>query len=118
MPSFRKKIGDVAQEVAEAAQVIENVRSLQEAQKELANDIRLMGELMHRLETQMEVLKAQTKQEAAEKTQEIVNAVQGAFYQRLQDLAVKIAVMEERQRIADSRSTPALTNRSQTKDRT
>jgi hypothetical protein len=94
MPFGRKAIAEAAKEVADQLQVVEHVKALQTAQKELADAIKLMGERIRDLELEMRVLKADTKLEALKETQIIVNGVQGGLNQRIENVAVKVAMIE------------------------
>jgi predicted nucleic acid-binding Zn-ribbon protein len=91
----RQRIGDIASDVAAHFQVIENIKSLQTAQKEMANTIKELGERIRDLQTEMKVLKAEVKFEALKETQTIVNAVQGGLNQRIEDLSIKVAITEK-----------------------
>jgi cell fate (sporulation/competence/biofilm development) regulator YmcA (YheA/YmcA/DUF963 family) len=90
----RKQLSEAVKELADHLQVVEHIKALQVAQKELADAIKSMGERMHNLEAEMRALKSETKLEALKETQVIVNAVQGGLNQRIEDVAVKVAVMQ------------------------
>jgi hypothetical protein len=90
----RKNIGEAAKEIADHLHLVENVKALQMAQKELANSIRLLSERVRDVEADMRILKSETKFEALRETQAIVNSVQGGLNERIEGVAVKVALME------------------------
>jgi len=90
----RQRIADLAGDVAAHFQIIENIKTLQAAQKEMANTIDELSERIRDLQTEMKVLKAEVKFEALKETQNIVNAVQGGLNQRIEALSIKVAITE------------------------
>jgi hypothetical protein len=90
----REKIAKIAGELADHLQVIENIRSLQTGQRELADAIKFIAGQVDDIQTELRALKAETRLEAPRETQGIVNAVQGGLNQRIEDLAVKVAIVE------------------------
>jgi predicted nucleic acid-binding Zn-ribbon protein len=92
---MRQKIGEIAGDVAAHFQVIENIKSLQAAQKEMAVTIKELGDRIRDLQVEIKVLKAEVKYESLKETQSIVNAVQGGLNQRIEDLSIKIALTEK-----------------------
>jgi cell fate (sporulation/competence/biofilm development) regulator YmcA (YheA/YmcA/DUF963 family) len=90
----REKISKAASDLADHLQVIENIKALQQAQKELADAIKIIGERVREIQSELRALKAETTLEALRETQTIVNAVQGGLNQRIEDLAVKVALVE------------------------
>ena len=111
----KKEIADAAKELADSLHVVEHVKALQIAQKELADGLRLMGERIRNLEIEMRVLKSETKLDAIKETQIIVNAVQGGLNQRIEAVAIKVALLETRNasKAIDGSTHPALTGSSQ-----
>jgi hypothetical protein len=95
-PWSREKIGKTAQEIANHLMLVENVKALQQGQKEMADAIAALRDRIRDLEADIRGLKAETKLEAIKETQQMVNAVQGAFHERLTDLTVRVAHMEKR----------------------
>jgi len=90
----REKMAKAATEVAEHLQIIENIRALQTAQKEISNEIKAINQRHAELQVELRAFKAEVKFEALKETQIIVNAVQGSLNQRLETLSNKVAVME------------------------
>lgn len=90
----KKKVAEIAREIADHLQVIEHVKALQTAQKEMADELRSHSSDLERIRSEMAALKAETKFEALKETQQIVNAVQGSLNERIETLAIKIAVMD------------------------
>lgn len=90
----RNKAADLAQDIANHLQLPEQIRSLQTAQKEIADAIRRLEGRINEIEVELRVLKAEAKLDALREAQAVVNAVQGNLNQRIEDLAVKVAVME------------------------
>jgi hypothetical protein len=74
--------------------LVENVKALQLAQKEIANAVAALDVRLRRIEAELLVVKAETKLEAVKETQQMLNAVQGAFHEKLTDLTVRIAHVE------------------------
>jgi hypothetical protein len=60
----REKMAKAASELAEHLQIIENIRSLQTGQKELADALNSLGERFTQMQAEMHALKAETKFEA------------------------------------------------------
>lgn len=92
----RDKIAQAAKELADHLQVIENIKSLQEAQKKLAEAINVLDHRLRNIEVELNVLRADVRVDALRETQSIVNSVQGSLNQRIEDLAIKVAVIEHR----------------------
>jgi predicted nucleic acid-binding Zn-ribbon protein len=91
----RDRIAKAAEEVAKHARLVEHVQALQEGQKDLANAIAALGNRMSALEVELRAAKAETKLEAVKETQQILNAVQGGFYDRLSDLSAKVSQLQQ-----------------------
>lgn len=98
----RDKVGKMAREVADQLQAVENIKSLQQAQKELSDALRKLDNRINALEADMRVLKAETLRETIKETQSIVNLVQGALYKQMQELAVQVAKIETRNPYIDA----------------
>jgi len=90
----RDRIAKAASELADHLQVIENVRALQTGQKELANAIKSLADQVQELRVEVHVMRADVRLDTLRETQNIVNAVQGGLNQRIEALAVKVAVVE------------------------
>lgn len=90
----RDKIAQAAKELAEHLQVIENIKSLQEGQKKLADAINALDQRLKCVELELKLIRADVRVDALRETQNIVNSVQGGLNQRIEDLAIKVAVME------------------------
>jgi hypothetical protein len=95
MPFSRKKIVEAAKEIADHLQLVENVKALQDGQKALADSIKALGDRIRAIETELRALKAETVLEAVKETQGIVNAVQGGLNQRIQTIAVQMALLQQ-----------------------
>lgn len=93
-PWSREKIAKTAQEVADHLKLVENVRALQQGQKEIADAIAVIDSRLRSLESNAAALKAEVKFEALKETQQALNSVQGAFYEKLTELAVRVAHLE------------------------
>lgn len=90
----REKLAKAAAELHEHLQIIENIRALQVAQKELADEIRSMNGRITEIQVEIRALKSEAKFECLKETQAIVNAVQSGFNQRLETISNKVAVLE------------------------
>lgn len=94
MPMFtRKNIGDATQEVLDHLQLIDNVKALKAGQLELGSAIGLINERLSKIEAALSVAKAEIKLDAIKESQSVVFAVQNSLNQRVEDLAVKLALM-------------------------
>src|SRR5262249_46255395 len=74
---------------------------------------------MHNLEAEIRALRAEPTKEAIKETQQMVNAVQGEFFRRLENITVRVALMEAghtSKTIGDSSSTPGLPKGGGTQD--
>jgi len=92
---YREKIAKTASDIAEHLKVIENIKALQVAQKEMMDSIQLLSDRIRELQADMRSLKAEVTLEAVKETQLIVNAVQGGLNQRMETLAIKVAMVEK-----------------------
>jgi predicted nucleic acid-binding Zn-ribbon protein len=90
----RKGVAEVAKEVAAQFTLVDDVANLQQMQKELADTIAKLNDRIKDIESEMRVLKAEVKFEAVKETQQMLNAVQGAFHDKLTDLTVRIDRVE------------------------
>jgi cell fate (sporulation/competence/biofilm development) regulator YmcA (YheA/YmcA/DUF963 family) len=93
-PWSREQIGKTAQEIADHLMLVENVKALQQGQKEMANAIAALDDRIRKIEAGMIVVKAEAKFEAIRETQQMLNSVQGAFHEKLTDLTVRVAQVE------------------------
>jgi uncharacterized protein YeeX (DUF496 family) len=89
----REKIAKAAQDLADHLQIIENVKALQTAQKEMADAIRALDDRVRSIEIDMRAMKAEIRLDAIREVQTLVNAVQGGLNQRIEDIAVKLALV-------------------------
>jgi uncharacterized phage infection (PIP) family protein YhgE len=90
----RTKSAEAAEEIANHLRLVDHVKALQTGQKELAEAIATLSDRLGKIEAQMGQLKAETRLEAVKEAQSVVYAVQSNLNQRIQDLAVKLAVAE------------------------
>lgn len=93
----REKVGKTAREIADHLMIVENVKALQQAQKDLANAVASLDGRLSKIEAGLVAVKAETKFEAVKETQQMLNAVQGAFHEKLTDLTVRIANVERQE---------------------
>ena len=98
----RGKAAEVAQEFADHLKLIDNVKALQQGQKELADAISLLNQKVNHIEADIKSLKAEIKFEALKEAQAVVWSVQSEFNQRIQDIAVKVGVLEQSQKLIDA----------------
>jgi wobble nucleotide-excising tRNase len=90
----RKDVAAAAKDLAAHLALVDDVASLQNMQKEMANAIAKLNERIKDIESEIKILKAETKLDAVKETHQIVNAVQGAFHDRLTDLTVRLSRVE------------------------
>ncbi|MGM4870660.1 hypothetical protein AB7645_05465 [Bradyrhizobium sp. 956_D2_N1_5] len=95
----REKIGKTVEEVADHLRIVDHIKAIQQAQKEMAAAINAVNERLTAMEAEFRVLKAETQRDALREVQQAVNAVQGAFNDKLNSLATKIAIMEHDQQM-------------------
>lgn len=93
-PWSREKIGKAAQEIADHLMLVENVKALQQGQKEMANAIATLDDRIRKVEADLRVVRAETRLEAIRETQQVLNSVQGAFHEKLADLTVRVVEVE------------------------
>jgi hypothetical protein len=93
-PWSREKIGKAAQEVADHLMLVENVKALQQGQKQMADAIALLDTRLRQIEADMRAVKAEAKFEAIKETTHMLQSVQGAFHEKLTHLTVKVAQLE------------------------
>ncbi|WP_294196854.1 hypothetical protein [uncultured Sphingomonas sp.] len=89
----RAKIGAAAQEIANHLQLVEHVKALQDGQKAIADSIAVLNDRIRAIELEMSTLKAEVKLEALKEAQGVIFAVQGGLNQRIEDVAVQVAVL-------------------------
>ncbi len=90
----RKGIAEAAKELSDHLQLIEHVKALQAGQKELADAIAAIGQRLNKLEAELHSVRSDTKLDAIREVQVIVNGVQGTLNQRIETIAVKVALLE------------------------
>ena len=89
----REKIAEAAKEIADSLMIVENVKALQHGQKDIADAVKALDDRIRAIEFEMRALKAETTMQAIKETTLIVNAVQGSLNQRIEDIAIKVAVL-------------------------
>lgn len=89
-----QKIKEGAQQIADLLAVIDDIK-VQAAQKEISDAFAKLTERVNNLEAALRASKAETQLECVKETQKTVNSVQGAFYQSIQELAIKVALLEK-----------------------
>ncbi|MGO8506172.1 hypothetical protein AB9F35_32260 [Rhizobium leguminosarum] len=92
----RKQVADAATEIAEHLKVVDNIKALQAAQKDLSVAIATLGERIRDIEISIIQLKSDIRVETLKETQSIVNSVQGGLNSRIQDLAISVALIENK----------------------
>lgn len=90
----RKDIAAAAKDLAAHLALVDDVANLQKMQKEMADAIAKLNDRLKDVEAEMRVLKAEVKLDAIKETQQMINSVQGAFYQKLTDLTVRVSALE------------------------
>jgi predicted nucleic acid-binding Zn-ribbon protein len=90
----RKAVAEAAKELAAQLTVVDDVANLQKMQKEMADAIAKLNDRMKDMEGNIRASKAEVKFEAVKETQQMLNSVQGAFHDKLTDLTVRIARVE------------------------
>ena len=90
----RKGIAEAAKELSDHLQLIEHVKALQAGQKDLADAVASLGQRLNKLEAELQAVRADTKLDAIREVQTIVNSVQGNLNQRIESLAIKVALQE------------------------
>lgn len=90
----RKDIAAAAKDIASHLALVDDVAGLQKMQKEMADAIAKLNDRIKDVEVEMRALKAEVKFDAIKETQQLVNAVQGALYDKLTDLTVRVSKVE------------------------
>lgn len=90
----KEKIREVAQDIADHLQLVEHVKALQDGQKAIIEAMNALADRMKEIELKYPAVSAEIRLDALKETQAVVNAVQGQFNQRLENLAVDVAVMK------------------------
>ncbi len=90
----REKMAKAAAELAEHLTIIENIRALQTAQKELAEGMKSTNDRILELYAEVRALRAELKFECLKETQAIVNSVQGGLNSRMENISNRLAVMD------------------------
>lgn len=85
----KDKIAKTAQEIADTLQLVEHVKSLQQGQKEIVDAMAKLSDRMRDMEYSLKAIKAETLHEAAKETQQVLNSVQGGFYDRITRLTIQ-----------------------------
>jgi len=108
----RKKIVSFGQEALDILKITDNISSLQTSQKEMADSIAALGELIRDVRAELREVKNEAKLDAVVRAQEVVSSVQNGFNQRMEDMAVKVALLEQTRSMAYAdRQRPELPNR-------
>lgn len=85
---------------------VEHIKSLQEMQREMSNNIATLGDMIKDLKRDISVLeadlkaeirdaKSEAKLEAIQQATSVVTNVQNGFNQRMQDIAVQVAMLDQ-----------------------
>lgn len=90
----RKNAAKAAAEISEHLSIIENIRALQEAQKEMSENIRQTNDRVLELYAEMRALRAELKYECLKETQAAINGVQGSLNARMESLSNRLAVLD------------------------
>jgi len=90
----RDNLSKAAKDIVDHLQIVDNIRAIQTAQKELADAVAKLDDRLRKIEVEFRAVRAEIRGDMLRETQDIINAVQGGLNQRIQDLAVNIAVMQ------------------------
>lgn len=91
----RKDVAAAAKDLAAHLALVDDVAGLQKMQKEMADAIAKLNDRIKDVEVEMRALKAEVKFDAIKETQQLVNSVQGALYDKLTDLTVRVSQVEK-----------------------
>ncbi len=91
----REKIGKTVEEVANHLLLVDHVKALQQGQKEIAEALKTVNDRLMAVEAEFKVLKAETQRDALREVQQAINAVQGAFYDKLGSLSTRVTLAEQ-----------------------
>jgi cell fate (sporulation/competence/biofilm development) regulator YmcA (YheA/YmcA/DUF963 family) len=87
MPFYSKDtIAKTAQELADTLQVVQHVKALQQGQKEIVDAMAKLSDRIRDMESSLKAIKAETMHETSKETQQVLNSVQGGFFDRLTHL--------------------------------
>jgi len=90
----RDKLGKAAEEVVNHLLLVDHVKALQQGQKDLAAAIKAVNDRLTAIEADFKVMKSETQRDALREVQSAINAVQGAFHEKLGTISTKIAIIE------------------------
>lgn len=96
MALTRKGVTEALTEAADVLNIREHIKALQTGQRELADAVADIQRQLHEIRADMKVQRAEAQVDALRATQEAVGNVQGAIFDRLEKMAINIAVAEER----------------------
>jgi|SRR5215207_294149 len=90
----RDKLAKTAEEVANHLLLVDHVKALQQGQKDLAAAINAVNDRLTAMEAEFKVLKSEAQRDALREVQGAINAVQGAFHDKLSIPSTKVAIIE------------------------
>lgn len=89
----RTRIAEAAGNVARHLQLVETTKSIEIAQRELANSISRMNERTVALEAELRTMKSEVRLDALKETQSMCNALGGSLSERIDRLENTVGVM-------------------------
>lgn len=89
-----EKIAGLAGYIKDVTTALTRIEMLEENQKDLSDSFKDHGHRLRELEVEIKVLKAEATLEAVKEASHVVVAVQSDFNQRLQEIAVDIALLK------------------------
>lgn len=87
-------VGKLFDLVMEVRQALPNIARLEESQKALLDALDRLDQRVRALETDLQVARADIRHEALKEAGDAVQTVQGALFDRMTDLAVRIDRLE------------------------
>jgi predicted nucleic acid-binding Zn-ribbon protein len=90
----RKGAAEVAKDISAHLTVVDDVANLQKLQKEMADAIAKLSDRINRIEAAMQTVKVEAQLEAVREANRTIQSVQGAFFEKLTDLTVRLSHVE------------------------
>ena len=94
------KIAGAADYIKDVTTALTRITVLEDNQKTMSDVLKEHGHRLREIEGKIQVLKAEATLEAVKEAGQVVVAVQSAFNQRLQDIAVEVALLQREHQVA------------------
>jgi len=93
----KDKVAAAAQEIVDHLKMVEHIKALQDGQRDIAREYHKLSERVASIESDLRAIRAETTLAAIQETQKIINSVQGGLNDRIEKVAIQMAVFEATQ---------------------